>query len=77
MPLADYCIQYSDRCIACLQQEDALNHRFILGGFAVFLLTIVYLLWKHAGVLSLAFGTAIAVLVAVYVLLYMTCFARR
>eukprot|EP00045_Choanoeca_perplexa_P016958 m.236061 g.236061 ORF g.236061 m.236061 type:complete len:244 (-) comp17411_c0_seq3:377-1108(-) len=60
-----------------LQQEDTLNRRFIFGGFACFLLTIAYLLWKHAGMFSLVFGTVIAAILAAYVVLYLTCFARK
>jgi branched-subunit amino acid transport protein AzlD len=63
--------------VVCVQQEDILNRRYIFGGFAIFLLTIVYLLWKHAGIFSLVFGTTIAVIIAGYVLLYLTCFAKR
>eukprot|EP00730_Choanoeca_flexa_P013002 TRINITY_DN4866_c0_g1_i3.p1 TRINITY_DN4866_c0_g1~~TRINITY_DN4866_c0_g1_i3.p1 ORF type:complete len:253 (+),score=39.74 TRINITY_DN4866_c0_g1_i3:34-759(+) len=60
-----------------LKHEDAINRRFICGGFSVFVSTIAYLLWKHAGITSLVFGTAIAAVVAAYIMLYLTCFAKR
>ncbi|EDQ84764.1 uncharacterized protein MONBRDRAFT_29943 [Monosiga brevicollis MX1] len=60
-----------------LQHEHRKNQLYIFAGFSIFLLTIMYILFKRLSFVALLGALAIALLLLVYVYIYLLCFRAR